>query len=107
MNTESKKDLVESKLKNKDHLLDGASLEKTIEYETDEGVVKEKTTLNYKRDSGNVIDKTINEVRGSDYISKAGDSIKSTFSTLLKLSITFGVIGFALFILGIMSGAIQ
>lgn len=100
-------EIVESKLKNDGHRLDGASLEKTVSYETDEGVVTEKTTLNYKHNSGNVIDNTLNEVRSSEYVKKAGSSAKSAFSTLVKLSLTIGVIGFILFILAIMGGLIQ
>ncbi len=101
------KDLVESKLNDKNNILEGASLEKTVEYNTDEGIVKEKTTLNYKRDSGNVIDKTINEVKSSEYVKKAGSTAKSAATTVVKMSITLGIIGFALFILAIMGGVVK
>lgn len=88
------------------HHLDGASLEKSLSYETEQGVITEKTTLSYKRDSGNAIDKTINEIRESEYIKKAGNSAKSTFLGTLKLSLVLGVAGFVIFIIAIMAGLI-
>ena len=42
------KDLVDSEITNDSHRLDSASLEKTVAYETDDGLFTEKTTLNYK-----------------------------------------------------------
>ena len=101
------KDLVDSEITNDSHRLDSASLEKTVAYETDDGLFTEKTTLNYKHDSGNVIDKTIDEVRSSEYVKKAGSSAKGAFFGLVKLLLIFGFIGFILLILAIMGGAIQ
>lgn len=100
-------EVTKSKLKEDGHRLDGASLEKTIAYETEQGVVTEKTTLNFKHDSGNVIDKTINEVRSSEYVKKAGSTTKNAFSAILKLALTLGVIGFVLLILAVMAGVIS
>jgi hypothetical protein len=96
-------DIVKSKLKNDGHRLDSASLEKTVAYETDEGLVTEKTTLNYKDDSSNVIDNAINQVRSSEYVKNAGSSAKSAFSTLVK----FGIIGFILLILLVALGIVS
>jgi hypothetical protein len=100
-------EIVESKLKNDGHRLDGASLEKTVTYETGDGAVTEKTTLNYKHDSGNVIDNAINQVRSSEHVKNTGDSAKSAFFTLVKFSLIIGGIGFVLFILAIMGGLIS
>lgn len=100
-------EIIKSKLKNDSGRIDAASIEKSVSYETEEGLVTEKTTLNYKHDSGNVIDKTIDEVRGSEYIKKAGSSAKSAFFTLVKLMLILGVVGFISFIVAIMVGVIQ
>lgn len=100
-------EITESKLKSDGHRLDGASLERTVSYENSEGVVTEKTSLNYKNDSGNVIDNAVNEVRNSEYIKKAGNSAKNVFSSLVKLVLTVGILGFIIFIVAIMLGAVQ
>jgi len=101
------KDVIERELGNTRSAVESASAERTVEYESNEGVVKEKTTVNYKVDSGNVIDKTIEEVRNSEYIKKAGSTAKKGASALVKISITFAIIGTVLFFAGVLSGIIH
>lgn len=99
--------VIERELGSTRSAVESASAERTIEYETNEGVIKEKTTVNYKVDSGNVIDKTIEEVRNSEYIKKAGSTAKTAASVLIKISITFAIIGAVLFFVGVLSGIIH
>lgn len=93
------------KLKEGSHNLESALLEKTVTYETDEGAVTEKISLNYKY--GNFIDKAINEVKGSEYIKKAGDTAKTTLRGFAKFLFVFGIIAAILFVLAIMGGVVQ
>jgi sensor histidine kinase YesM len=46
-------------------------------------------------------------VRNSEYIKKAGNSAKNVFSSLVKLVLTVGILGFIIFIVAIMLGAVQ
>lgn len=64
-------DLTTSESKNKKSSVESASSEKTVEYDTDEGNVKEKTTVTYKVDQGNAIDNVVNTVTESKSVQKA------------------------------------
>lgn len=101
------KDIITSDLNNMENSIESAVVEKTIKYETDEGKVKEKTSVTYKADNGNVIDNTVNTIKGSESVQKATVSVKSGITTLIKLSITLGIIGFVLLLIGVMTGIIN
>ncbi|MDD2450318.1 hypothetical protein [Sulfurovum sp.] len=64
-------DLIESELKNKKSSVDTVSLEKTIEHNTDEGAIKEKTIVTHKIDKGNTIDNVVQTVTESKSVQKA------------------------------------
>lgn len=74
--------------------VESASAEKTIEFETEEGTVKEKTTVNYKIDQGNRIDNVVSTVAESKSVQKA--------ASFLNKVIRLGLTGFG----GISAGAI-
>lgn len=84
---------MKSEFNNTKNKVDSLSAEKTLEYETDEGTVKEKTTVSYKANNGNVIDNTVNTIAESKSVQKAAGFINKI--------IRLGASGFA----GVFSGA--
>ncbi|MEH6628773.1 MAG: hypothetical protein V7739_20215 [Motiliproteus sp.] len=78
------KDPIPSELSNKKTRAESASAERTVEYSTDEGTVKERTTVAYKVDNGNVIDNAVNVVTESKSVRKAASFINK----LIRLAVT-------------------
>lgn len=74
-------DLMTTELKNTKSTVESASAEKTLEYETDQGTIKEKTTVNYKTDKGNIIDNAVNTITESKSVQKAA----SFFNKVIRL----------------------
>lgn len=74
---------------------DSASTERTVEYSTEQGTVRERTAVNYKADRGNAIDNVVNTVVESK-------SIKNAASFLNKL-VRFCLAGGGGFVVGAIS----
>jgi len=96
-----------TKTKKQKNSPDSVKVENTIEYETDDGKVQEKISVNYKADKGNAIDNAVNTIKTSETVRKVASTAKSATVKTAKLAVTLGVIGFAIFILAIMAGAIH
>lgn len=71
-------DIITSELKRKKSSVASASVEKTLEYETEEGKVREKSTVDYNVDKGNAIDNIVNSVTESKSVQKAASFINKT-----------------------------
>lgn len=71
-------DIITSELKRTKSSVASASVEKTLEYETGEGKVREKSTVDYNVDKGNAIDNIVNTVTESKSVQKAGSFINKT-----------------------------
>jgi hypothetical protein len=71
-------EIITSELKRTKSSAASASVEKTLEYETEEGKVREKSTMNYNVDKGNAIDNIVNTVIESKSVEKAGSFINKT-----------------------------
>lgn len=88
------KDLTPAGLK-KNARADSASTERTVEYTSDEGTVKERTSVSYKVDKGNAIDNVVNTVAESKSVKKAAGFLNK----LIRLAIS----GFGGFVAGAVS----
>jgi len=83
-------DIITSELKSKKSSVASASVEKTLEYETEEGKVREKLTVDYNVDKGNAIDNIVNSVTESKSVQKGVSFINKT----IRLGLSgFGGIG--------------
>ena len=100
------KNITSSNLDETESKVESATVEKSVKYATDEGEIHEKTSVTHKIDNGNIIDNTVNTIKSSKSIRNVTNSAKSGIVTLVKLAITLGIIGFALFIIGVMTGTI-
>jgi len=82
-------------------------IEKSLEYETNEGKVREKVTVNYSANKGNAIDNAVNTIKNSETVHKVVTTTKSATIKTAKITTMLVIIGFVLFILAIMAGIIQ
>jgi hypothetical protein len=71
-------EIITSELKKTKSSVASASVEKTLEYETAEGKVSERSTVGYNVDKGNAIDNIVNTVTESKSVQKAGSFINKT-----------------------------
>jgi len=71
-------DIITSELKSTKSSVASASVEKTLEHETEEGKVREKTTMDYNVDKGNAIDNIVNSVTESKSVQKVARFINKT-----------------------------
>lgn len=71
-------EMPQTELKSKKSSVASASVEKTLEYETEEGKVREKSTVDYNVDKGNAIDNIVNSVTESKSVQKAASFINKT-----------------------------
>lgn len=95
-----------TKVENQDSSLKSVQVEKTVEYEADEGKIQEKVTVNYDA-KGNAIDNAINTIKTSEAVHNAVATAKSATVKTAKVAVTLGVIGFVLLILAVMAGIVQ
>ena len=96
-----------AKVKNQKGNLKSVQVENTIEYETDDGKVQEKISVNYKADKGNAIDNAVNTMRTSETVHKVASTAKSATVKTAKLAVTLGVIGFVILVLAVMAGVVH
>jgi len=101
------KDIVNEDSKIQDSNLKSVQIEKTLEYEVDEGKVQEKVTVNYNAHKGNVIDNAVNTIKTSETVHKVASTAKSAAVKTAKVAVTLGVVGFVLLILAVMAGIVH
>ena len=77
-------DLISSELKDTKNSIESATIEKTMEYDTDEGTIKEKASVTYKVDKGNAIDNAVNTLTESKSVQKAA----GFFNQVIRLGAT-------------------
>lgn len=87
--------------------VESVQLEKTTEYETDDGKVQEKVSVNYKADKGNAIDNAIKTIKNSEAVHNVAATAKSATIKTFNITVTLAILGFVLLLLAVMAGIIH
>ena len=84
------KENVPSKIQGKKTTAHSARAEKTIEYKSDDGIVVEKTTVNYRLNNDNAIDNVVNTITKSQSVIIFANFINKVIRLGLSVMIGWG-----------------